>query len=138
MRLLAAPYLVIGIGAITIDVSGPLNDLVICQAVDLRPSGDATAAVAAARDCENSQVPGHRLKPRLAAEATRCLIDKQRRAHGLRALDAQRTLKKAAKRHNEQMLSSSCFSHTCPGEPDLVGQGHLGGLPALQLQLERR
>lgn len=119
VRLLAAPYVVIGIGAITIDVSGPLNDLVLCQAVDLPRIGGAPAS---AEHCDDAQVPGASLRPRLAAEAVRCLIDKERTSRGLSRLDPQKSLKKAAKRHTGQMLAAGCFSHLCPGEPDLVGR----------------
>jgi uncharacterized protein YkwD len=122
VRLLAAPYIVIGVGGLTIDVSGPVNDLVHCQAVNLRQSGDATTRTASAGHCENAQVPGAQLKPRLGAKAVRCLIDKERRERGLNELDAQNALKEAAKRHTEQMLSIGCFAHLCPGEADLVGR----------------
>jgi uncharacterized protein YkwD len=121
--LLAAPYVVQGIGDVTIDVSGPVDDRVFCQPVKARRSGGATARAArAAGHCENAQVPGDRLKPGLAAAAIRCLIDKERSARGLKKLDAQKALKKAAKRHTNRMLAIGCFSHLCPGEPDLVGR----------------
>jgi uncharacterized protein YkwD len=122
VRLLAAPYIVIGTGGITTGVSGPVNDRVHCQAVNLRQSGGTTARAASAGHCENAQVFGAQLKRRLAAKAIRCLIDVERRGRGLNALDAQKTLKRAAKAHTNQMLSIGCFLHTCPGEPDLVGR----------------
>ena len=121
VRLLAAPYLVVGLADVTIDISGPVDDLVRCQPVSLSRSARATAR-AASGDCENAQVSGARLKPRIAAKAVRCLINLERRAQGLSDLGAQKTLKKAAKRHSSQMVSAGCFSHTCPGEPDLVGR----------------
>jgi uncharacterized protein YkwD len=121
VRLLAASYVVIGMGDLIVDVSGPVSDQVHCQAVNLRGSG-GRAARASAGDCKNAQVAGARLKPRLAAKSIRCLINEQRRERGLNELDAHKTLKKAAKRHTAQMLSTGCFSHTCPGEPDLVSR----------------
>lgn len=114
VRLVSAPYLVAGIGDLVLDISGPLDDLILCQPVSLRD--------APKRACENSREPGFRLKPRLAAASVRCLIDKERGARGLHALDPQEKLKKAAKRHSEHMVSSSCFAHTCPGEADLVSR----------------
>ncbi len=116
------PYIVTGVAGVIIDVSAPADDSVYCQAVNLPRSGGATARAASAGHCENAKVRGDRLKPRLAAKAVRCLINERRREHGLSELDAQKALKKAAKKHTGRMLSIGCFSHTCPGEPDLVGR----------------
>ena len=121
VRLLAAPYVVVGVLDVTIDISAPIDDLVRCQPVDLGLLAGATGR-AASGDCKNADVFGPRLKPRIAAKAVRCLINVERRARGLSDLGAQRTLKKAAKRHSSQMVSAGCFSHTCPGESDLVGR----------------
>jgi uncharacterized protein YkwD len=88
---------------------------VICQPVSRR-------SPMAKRGCQNSQVPGYKLRPKLAAAAIHCLFDKIRGGHGLRHLSPQNNLKKAAKRHTDQMLSIGCFAHQCPGEPDLVGR----------------
>jgi uncharacterized protein YkwD len=113
VRLLAAPYVVLGVGPQIIDISGVAEDLVICQSVNLRPTQRRTA-------CDDAHVPGARLKPRVAAKSVRCLINEERRRRGLRELNAHSALKKAAKGHTRRMLSAGCFAHTCPGEPDLV------------------
>jgi uncharacterized protein YkwD len=113
VQLVSAPYLVTGIGGLVIDISAPLDDLLICQAIDLkRPSSK--------RGCKDSRVPGFKLRPKDAAASVRCLIDKERAARGLHQLDAQGNLKRAAKRHTAHMVSTGCFAHECPGEPDLV------------------
>ena len=122
VRLLAAPYLVIGIAGIVIDLSEPLSDRRICQPVNLRQPGAAASRAAAAGHCENAGLFGKRLKPRAAAKAIRCLIDEERRKRGLNSLDSQKTLKRAAKKHTKQMLSADCFLHTCPNEAELVGR----------------
>jgi uncharacterized protein YkwD len=113
VRLLAAPYIVLGVGPQVIDVSGVADDLVVCQPLNLRPVQRRT-------DCDDAHVPGVRLKPRLAAKSVRCLINEERRRRGLRELDGHSALKKAANGHSRRMVSAGCFAHTCPGEPDLV------------------
>jgi uncharacterized protein YkwD len=120
VHLLSAPYLVTGLDGVVIDVSGPLDYPVICQPISVR-SADRLPADAK-RGCENSRVPAYKLRPKQASESARCLIDKIRGGRGLRGLSAQRNLKKAAKRHTSRMLDIGCFSHQCPGEPDLVGR----------------
>ncbi len=119
VHLVGGPTIVIGIGPLVLDISNPLDDSVLCQLVDL-PRLDARGK--AAHHCENADVPGQKLRPRVAAEAVRCLIDKERVTHGLHALGPQKSLLRAAKRHTGAMLSKGCFAHTCPGEPDLVGR----------------
>jgi uncharacterized protein YkwD len=113
VSLLAAPYLVTGLGPQVIGVSGLAEDRVVCQPVDL-PLSRSRAG------CDHAKVPGARLKPRLAAKSVRCLINEERRRQGLRELAAHSALKKAAKGHTRRMVSGGCFAHTCPGEPDLV------------------
>ncbi len=120
VRLVSAPYLAAGIGGLTLEVSGPLDNLIICQPISLRSHGGRPATPKAG--CENSRVPSFKLRPKLAAESVRCLIDKERAARGLHQLDPQNKLRKAAKRHTEHMLHSGCFAHSCPGEADLVGR----------------
>ena len=121
VRLLAAPLPRGRVADVTIDISGPVDDLVRCQPVSLIRSARATAR-AASGDCENAQVFGPGSSRGSRPRRSAVLINVERRAQGLGDLGAQRTLKKAAKRHSSQMVSAGCFSHTCPGEPDLVGR----------------
>jgi len=55
-----------------------------------------------------------------AARAATCLINKRRHHHHLRRLRTNKQLKKAARHHSSYMDQHSCFSHQCPGEPDLL------------------
>jgi uncharacterized protein YkwD len=57
-----------------------------------------------------------------ARKAVLCLINKERKQRGLRALDRNKQLQKAAQRHNERMDGTGCFSHQCPGEAPLQGR----------------
>ena len=107
------------INGVVIDIVGPINDVVQCQQV-----GRVAAPRRSARGgrCENSQVSGARLSRNLAAKAVHCLINKERGKRGLRSLNRRDPLKRAAKRHSRLMVARGCFSHDCPGEPDLVGR----------------
>ena len=120
VNLLSAPYFATGIGDVVLDVSEPVDGRVICQHVSRRSGYSVSAR--AKRSCENVRTPGFRLRPKIAAASIRCLFDKIRGNHGLRRLSPQDNLKKAAKRHTDNMLSLGCFAHQCAGEPDLVGR----------------
>lgn len=117
VRLLSGPLVVVGIGSAIISVDGPATDEVFCQRIGRRSADPA--AERSGRRCKHAQVPGHRLRPRLAAKAVRCLINRERRA---RDLNPRQQLKKAAKKHSRRMVGGACFAHQCPGEPDLVGR----------------
>jgi uncharacterized protein YkwD len=106
------------LGTVILDLSGPLDDLVICQPVGLRSGG----ARAKAAGCPNARVPAPRLRPKVAAEAIRCMIDRERLSRGLSRLEDRGELADAAKYHTHRMLADGCFSHQCPGEPDLVAR----------------
>jgi len=60
-----------------------------------------------------------RLQPGQAREAIVCLLNAERSSRGLRPLERNKKLQKAAQRHNEEMLGTGCFAHECPGEPTL-------------------
>ena len=66
-----------------------------------------------------------------ARKAVLCLINKQRDQAGLKPLDRDKKLQKAAQRHNEKMTGSGCFDHQCGGEADLGARlenvGYLAG-----------
>lgn len=82
----------------------------------------ATAAVLAftaagsahAAPCANADVmPSHANAGKVRA-ATLCLLNRQRRAHGLRALHQNAKLRRAAARYVRKMVSGSFFSHDGP------------------------
>ena len=119
VRLLSAPVIATGINSVVIDIVGPINDVVQCQQVGRIAASRRSDR---ASRCENSQVSGARLSRNLAAKAVHCLINKERGKRGLRSLNRRDSLKRAAKRHSRLMVARGCFSHDCPGEPDLVGR----------------
>jgi uncharacterized protein YkwD len=53
--------------------------------------------------------------PRHASAATLCLLNKQRKAHGLRPFRVHGALRKAATGHSRDMARRNFFSHTAPG-----------------------
>jgi uncharacterized protein YkwD len=68
-----------------------------------------------------------------ARKAITCLVNKQRQQAGLRFLDRDKKLQRAAQRHNDEMDGTGCFDHACGGERELGGRlegdGYLiGGL----------
>jgi uncharacterized protein YkwD len=80
------------------------------------PTATASAA------CTAADRPAHQITSKQGRKATLCLINKQRAKHGMPKLKARFALRKAAKRHTRRMLKKRCYSHRCPGEPDLVGR----------------
>jgi uncharacterized protein YkwD len=82
-------------------------------------AGSTATAVAA---CKSADQPAQKLTSKKARKATLCLINKQRAKHRAPRLKAKYSLRRAAKRHTRRMLKKSCYSHTCPGEADLVGR----------------
>jgi uncharacterized protein YkwD len=54
-----------------------------------------------------------------ARDAVLCLLNKERANAGLKPLDNNKRLQKAAQRHNERMVGTGCFDHECNGESDL-------------------
>jgi uncharacterized protein YkwD len=77
---------------------------------------------AGAAQCKGGDASPVKLGDKRAAKAVLCLINKQRRRHHLKPLRRQREQAKAARGHNDLMVRRRCFSHECPGEPDLVGR----------------
>ncbi len=60
-----------------------------------------------------------------------CLLNQERDRAGLRNLQPDRKLAKAAHRHNRRMDGTGCFDHACSGENELEKRlqdvGYLGG-----------
>lgn len=82
----------------------------------------AAAPQAQAAECKGGAKPASQLSGKQARKATACLINKQRRARGLRRLKEHGAHRRAAKRHTRVMIDKRCFAHVCPGERDLVGR----------------
>jgi uncharacterized protein YkwD len=51
-----------------------------------------------------------------ARKAVHCLINKERDRAGLKNLDRDKRLQRAAQRHTDEMDGTGCFDHTCGGE----------------------
>lgn len=79
-----------------------------------------SASPASAAECKGGSAPGYELSSKQAAKATLCLINKERRAHGVGALEQSAKAREAALAHSSVMVRERCFSHTCPGEADLL------------------
>ena len=79
-----------------------------------------SASPAAAADCKGGSVPGYELTGKRAGKATLCLINKERSSRGLDRLEMSGDARKAALAHSTVMVRKRCFSHTCPGEGDLL------------------
>lgn len=82
----------------------------------------AFAAAPKGAGCSNASASPGSISTGQARKATLCLINAERKQHGLGSLDRNKKLQKAAQRHNDRMLGSGCFDHECPGEPDLGGR----------------
>ena len=73
---------------------------------------------AAAAACDGADA-GAGAAPGTLRKATLCLINKRRRAHGLRRLRGQQDLREAAQRYAEDMVARGFFGHVAPGGADL-------------------
>ena len=92
--------------------AGPVSDPGVPGLPDLR--------VAVARRGSGCSGAGKRLgnsrrSRRIARRALLCLLNKTRRAHGLRRLRGNARLLKAAERHSRSMVERGYFSHVEPG-----------------------
>lgn len=81
-----------------------------------RGAGAVTAH--AARACGSTNVMPSRRNIRAVRRSVLCLVNAQRRAHGLRPLRASRKLERAAQRHSRDMVARRYFSHTSPSGRD--------------------
>lgn len=83
----------------------------------------AAAPASAAGTCGPAADRNPAQSSTLAAErATLCLLNRQRRAHGLRRLRANRQLRLAGERHATDMVRRDYFSHTAPGGISFVSR----------------
>lgn len=57
---------------------------------------------------------------RAAHDATLCLVNRERAAHGLRALRSSDPLDRAARGHSRDMVQRRFFDHTAPGNVTFV------------------
>ena len=92
--------------------AGLVSDPRVPGLPDLPSRSPVARAAAAAR----ASAPGARAaRARSRAAPLLCLLNKTRRAHGLRRLRANARLAKAAVRHSQSMVGRGYFSHDEPG-----------------------
>jgi uncharacterized protein YkwD len=72
----------------------------------------ALPAQAGANACASASAAPGQVGHRTMVHATLCLLNAQRRAHGLRPLRLNRRLGRAARRHTRDMVRRRYFSHT--------------------------
>ncbi len=75
-----------------------------------------------AAGCKGGDKPAYAMEGDAAVKATLCLLNKERTSRGLGSLHPDSDQMQAAGEHNRLMLASTCFSHLCPGEQDLLGR----------------
>jgi uncharacterized protein YkwD len=81
--------------------------------------GPTTAASAASACSQWGDVPPNELAPGQARKAIVCLINAEREKAGLRPLEPNKKLQRAAQRHTDEMDGTGCFDHECAGESAL-------------------
>lgn len=77
---------------------------------------------AEAAQCPGADRSPRRIGTKRAAKLVVCLANKERRQRGIRRLDRNRKIGKAARRHTKKMQQANCFSHDCSNEPNLYGR----------------
>ena len=80
----------------------------------------AAMPASASAGCRGKYAHPSEVSNKKIKRATLCLLNKQRKMHGRRALDANRRLARAARKHARDMVERSYFSHTAPGGVDFV------------------
>lgn len=80
------------------------------------------ALAAPASACPGKDVVPARGAVEEARKATLCLLNAERRAHGLRAVRENRRLRRAAVRHSRAMVRDRFFEHTSPSGSTMAGR----------------
>ncbi len=91
-----------------------------------------------AAQCKGGDAAPAKLSNKRMTKAVFCLLNKERRSHGLHRLHRQHAQTKAAREHNRRMVRKRCFSHRVPGRARPDRPADRDRLPALQLQLGDR
>ncbi len=99
----------------------PARTIIALLLVGLLVATEAPAAQAS-RSCSGARaLPAANTAKQLERTAL-CLINVQRRAHGLRRLHSNPLLRSAAVRHSRDMVNEDFFSHTAPDGTDFVAR----------------
>jgi uncharacterized protein YkwD len=96
---------------------GPWARRALRCAVLMAATSAVSAAPAAAAEpaCAHASAAPKHLTSTAADHALQCLINRERRRHGLRSVRAERHLRRAAQRHARDMAGADFFSHVSPG-----------------------
>jgi uncharacterized protein YkwD len=81
--------------------------------------GGASAAPNGGGGCPNAGEPATQVSRGDLRRALECLINKERKSEGSKALDHDRKLAKAARRHVKAMVNTDCLEHVCGNEASL-------------------
>ena len=85
--------------------------------------GPATPTASAASPCQlYGGTAATSLQHGEARAAIRCLVNRERGQRGLKGLDRDRRLQRAAQNHTEVMRKTQCLAHQCPGEATLAAR----------------
>jgi uncharacterized protein YkwD len=87
------------------------------------PLVQPSVEVAEAR-CKNALKWPEDLTNKQARKAIVCVINRRRSLRHQPPLEERSAPRAAATKHSRVMLEASCFSHRCPGEPDLTSRLH--------------
>jgi uncharacterized protein YkwD len=80
----------------------------------------AAVPASASATCDHKYAHPSEVSSATAKETTLCLLNRQRKAHGRRALKPNRRLARAARKHASDMVERNYFSHTAPGGVSFV------------------
>jgi uncharacterized protein YkwD len=110
MALLRLPalFLVLGVAAIIV--------------LALAAPSDASAA-----SCPAVQASVAQVSPRVVGGSVLCLVNAERRAHGLTGLRQSRTLRSAATRYSREMVARRFFDHVSPSGSTLSSRARAAG-----------
>jgi uncharacterized protein YkwD len=87
----------------------------------------AVDADAAEAPCATAAVAATQSSPSAVGAAVRCLINRQRAAHRLPALQPSERLRAAAAAHSADMVARSFFDHVAPGGSTLTDRARRAG-----------
>lgn len=91
----------------------------------------AAPGLARSAGCGGAGEAPAKLSPAQLSSATTCVINRIRRAHGLRPVHPDRSLRRAADAHSSNMVRQDFFSHYSPGgssmQSRIGGSGYLAG-----------
>jgi uncharacterized protein YkwD len=78
------------------------------------------APASASATCKHGRTHPSQLTNAEVKQTTLCLLNRQRKMHGRRALKANRRLARAARKHARDMVDRKYFDHTTPSGVDFV------------------